>query len=477
MSERDVFERRLEAAVHEFVDRAPTQINAARLTDSLATDVPRVRRLVPRPVWRLPNLGFAWILIVLGLLAVMGIGLIASGALRDVRLPPVPPAPSQPLATPPAVIASPVAATPAPSVGASPGPPAAASPTPSLAPSRTPSTPIGIVLPVGWVAGEQARFQDALDAAGFGARILASQDSATEKADVEALIRQGIKVLILCPQDGAAAAPAADEARAAGMAVISFGRLILDTASVDYYTDFDNVGVGAAMAQYLVDKAGPTEGNNLYLYAGNAADNNSFLLLQGAWKKLQPKIADGTFVIRNSSAAVALQDSPTLTRSQEAAIIRDITTNWDGNAARTLAAGNLAAATADAKGTVFVLAPNDTTALAIGDAFAADKDVTKAHVTGQDADPAAVQAIIDGRQGMTVFKDPRARAADAVSAAGAFLAGATPPATTTFNNGALDVASTMSAIVSVTRDNVQAALIDTGNFRATDFTGSWPGKP
>ena len=265
MSEREVFERRLEAAVRGYVEAAPTEIDAARLTDSLATNAPRMRRLVPVPVWRLPSLGFAWILVVAALLAVAGMGLLASGALRDVHLLPTQPTPSQTLETPPGIIASPVATTPAPSLAASP----------------SASVPIGIVLPSNGVQ-DQARFQDALKTAGYGARILLSRDSATEKADVEALIRQGIKVLILCPQDATAAAAAADEARAAGVKAINYGRLVLDTASVDFYVDFDNVAVGAAQAQYLIDRAGATKGNNMYLYAGAASDNNSFLFLEGA---------------------------------------------------------------------------------------------------------------------------------------------------------------------------------------------------
>ena len=199
MTDREIFEQRLEAAVRGYVEAAPTEINAARLTDSLATSVPRVRRLVPRPAWRLPSLGVAWILVVAALLAVAGMGLIASGALRDVHLLPAPPAPSVAPATPPAVIASPAAATPAPSI--------LASSSPSVAPTASPgsSAPIGIVLPSSWLP-EGARFQDALKASGYGAQILFSQDSATEAADVRALIGRGIKVLILTPQDSAAAA-------------------------------------------------------------------------------------------------------------------------------------------------------------------------------------------------------------------------------------------------------------------------------
>src|SRR6185503_12722770 len=146
---------------------------------------------------------------------------------------------------------------------------------------------VGIVLPTKdeprWIQDEP-RFQDALTKAGYDVEILFSQgDSAKEKANVESLITKGIKVLIICPQDGTAAAAAAEAARAAGVKVISYDRLIRDTDAVDYYVTFDSIAVGAAQAQYLVDKAGSTKGNPLYIYAGAASDNNAFIFFQGAW--------------------------------------------------------------------------------------------------------------------------------------------------------------------------------------------------
>jgi len=137
MSEREAFERRLEAAVREYVEAAPTDVDAARLTRSLAANVPRVRRLVPLPVWRLPSPGFAGALVALALLAVLSMGLVASGALRNVHLLPVAPTPGPALETPPAVIASPVPSAPAPSASASPS--TSAAPTPSAA-AATPAS-------------------------------------------------------------------------------------------------------------------------------------------------------------------------------------------------------------------------------------------------------------------------------------------------------------------------------------------------
>src|SRR5258706_5075486 len=84
---------------------------------------------------------------------------------------------------------------------------------------------VGIVLPTKneprWLQ-DQVRFQDTLTQDGYDVQILFTEcDSAKDKANVESLISQGIKVLILTPQDAAAAASTVEEARKAGIKVIS----------------------------------------------------------------------------------------------------------------------------------------------------------------------------------------------------------------------------------------------------------------
>ena len=354
-----------------------------------------------------------------------------------------------------------------------------ATPTPTAVVAQPTTAPasdfaVGIVLPTKdeqrWTQDE-TRFNDALTTAGYKAQILFSQgDSAKEKANVEALISQGVKVLIICPVDAAAAGAAAEEARAAGIKVISYDRLITGTDAVDFYVTFDSISVGKAQAQYLVDKA-TGKGNPLYLYAGAASDNNAFLFFEGAWDVLQPKIADGTFVIKNSSEAVAVQAKTTLTRDEMGKVIGQITTDWKPDVAKNLAESNLTVATAADKGNVFILAPNDDTARAIADTFAADKDVKSGVVTGQDAATASVQYIIDGKQSMTVFKDVRTLVKDAIAAAVTFLDGKTPVSTNSYDNNKIKVPAAPSVVVTVDASNVKAALIDSGYYKASDFTG------
>lgn len=334
---------------------------------------------------------------------------------------------------------------------------------------------VGIVLPTKdeprWLQ-DQAQFESILSDAGFTNQVMFSQgSSATEKTNVETLISKGISVLIICAQDGAAAAAAVEAAKAAGVTVIAYDRLITGTDAVDYYVTFDSFAVGAAQGQYLVDNAPAGSGIPLYLYAGAATDNNAFIFFEGAWSVLQPKIADGTFVIENSSEAEALQNKAELTRDEVGKIVGQVTTDWDFNVAKSKAEANLTAVGADKKGDVLVLAPNDGTARSIADVFAADKDVSSYVITGQDSEKASAQYVIDGKQSMTVFKDTRTLAADSVAMAMSILNGETPKTDTTYNNGVKDVPAKQTDIVVVTKSNVKEALIDSEYYDASDFTG------
>jgi ABC-type xylose transport system substrate-binding protein/ABC-type multidrug transport system ATPase subunit len=265
-----------------------------------------------------------------------------------------------------------------------------------------------------------------------------------------------------------AAAAAVEAAKAAGVKVISYDRLITNTKAVDYYVTFDSLAAGAHQAQYLVDHA-TGKGNPLYLYAGAGTDPNAYLLLEGAWRVLQPKISDGTFVVKNSSQAVNLQANATLTPPQQRAILGQITTNWDVHTARNLAQFNLNVATAADKSKAFILAPNDNTARAIADTFAADETVKSYVITGMDAEEDSAQYILDGKQSMTVFKDVRALVQTTVDATVALLKGEAPAVNGAYNNGAMNVPALQSPVVSVDKANVKAAVIDSGYYKVSDF--------
>ncbi|RKL65413.1 sugar ABC transporter substrate-binding protein [Salipaludibacillus neizhouensis] len=334
---------------------------------------------------------------------------------------------------------------------------------------------VGIVLPTKdeprWVQDEE-RFKEALSDSDYTTEILFSQgSSAKEKENVETLISKGIEVLIIAPHDGPAAGVSVEAAKAEGITVIAYDRLITETDAVDYYVTFDSLAVGAAQGQYLVDNAG--EGTNvpLYLYAGASSDNNAFLFFEGAWSVLQPKIADGTFVIANSSEAEALQDKAELTRDEMGKILGQVTTNWDPNEAKNKAQTHLTAVGPEMKGDIAVLAPNDGTARSIADVFSTDPEVSSYIITGQDAEKASIQYVIDGKQSMTVFKDVRTLVTDAMGMAVDVLDGNTPETTGNYDNGSIDVKAKQTDVIVVDEANVQSELIDSGYYEASEFTG------
>jgi putative multiple sugar transport system substrate-binding protein len=334
------------------------------------------------------------------------------------------------------------------------------------------SVDIGIVLPTKeeprWVQDE-SRFNAALEGTDYKVEILFSQgDSAKEKQNVETLIAKGIKVLIITPHDGAAAAAAVDAAKAEGITVISYDRLVTNSDAVDYYVTFNSISVGEAQGQYLVDQLEGGTGEKLYLYAGAATDNNAFLFFEGAWNKLQPKIADGTFVVQNSTKAVEYKDKAVLTREEMGQIIEQITTDWKPEVAKSKAESHITAA--PPVGKTFVLAPNDGTARALYDQYSKEAGVT-VFVTGQDAEIPSVQYVIDGKQSMSVLKDVRDLVTGAITTATDVLEGKAIETNGVYNNGKVDVKAKDIQVITVTQDNVKATIIESGYYDAAEFTG------
>ena len=335
---------------------------------------------------------------------------------------------------------------------------------------------IGIVLPTKdedrWLADE-ATFKKLIEEKGIKAEIMYSQaDPAIEKSNVEALIEKGVKVLLICPFDGAAAASTVEMAKAEGVQVISYDRLIMGTDAVDYYVAFESAKIGEAMGQYLVDQAAAYGGSglNLYLYSGALTDNNSFTYFQGNWNALQPKIADGTFIVRNSEVAEKYKDIKDLSYDQLYEIMQSVDTEWTPSVAKTLAEANLTVAAPEEKALSFITAPDDNTARAVADAFMADADVKEFRICGADGVEGSVQYLIDGKQDMTVYCNPAMIAVAAMELAEKLIAGEKVESAETINNEAIDIPVVRCDVQPVTRDNLVEVWLDAGVYDAANYT-------
>lgn len=268
---------------------------------------------------------------------------------------------------------------------------------------------------------------------------IANGDAAKQDAQVENLISQGIDILILAPHDAKAAASIVDKAHKAGIKVISYDRLVMGT-DVDVYLSFDNVKVGEIQGKWLTDNL--PKGNIVWL-AGAPTDNNATLFKQGAAKYLQPKIDSGDYKVVMEQAVV----------------------DWKPDNALKLMENALTANKNDIQG---VLAPNDGTAGGCIQALAAQGLAGKLPITGQDAELAAAKRIVEGTQGMTVFKDTRKLGEAAVAAAIKMAKGEDPGADQKVNNEKMDVPSILLTPEAVDKSNIDKILIESGYLKKED---------
>jgi len=268
---------------------------------------------------------------------------------------------------------------------------------------------------------------------------VANLDASKQDSQCENLISQGIKVLILAPQDSNAAAAIVDKAHKAGVKVISYDRLIMGT-DVDIYLSFDNVKVGEIQGKWFTDHL--PKGNIVWL-SGAPTDNNAKLFKEGAAKFLTPKIQSGDYKVVMEQGVV----------------------DWKPDNALKLMENALTANKNNIQG---VLAPNDGTAGGCIQAMAAQGLAGKVPITGQDAELAAAKRIIEGTQGMTVFKDTRELGKAAIAAAIKMAGGQDPGVNNKVNNNKMDVPSVLLTPVAVDKENIKATLIDSGYLKEAD---------
>lgn len=264
----------------------------------------------------------------------------------------------------------------------------------------------------------------------------AQGDADTQQSQAEADLANGDCILVVAAVDSAKSATIVSEAKAKGVPVIAYDRLI-QSSNLAYYVSFDNVKVGQLQGQYVAShyqdyvSAGH---NNMVMINGAQTDNNALLFYQGAIGVLNPLIS------ANSLKKVYDQYTP----------------NWDNPTAETEMQGAL---TANQRNIQIAYVANDGMA---GTVIAALKQVQlngKVLVTGQDATIAGIQEVLTGDQSMTVEKNYALEAGGTAQLVAAISNGSS---TTSIINGQQTKTSTGAEIPSVLETPI---AIDHTNFQ------------
>ncbi len=276
----------------------------------------------------------------------------------------------------------------------------------------------------------------------------ANQDADAQMTQAEAAIRNGAGVLVLDPVDSAAAGAIATKAKAQGIPVIAYDRLILNSDGVNFYVSFDNHLVGELQARSLVSKLTQlgTQTPQLVMINGAPTDNNAQMFKAGAHSVFDRLVAAGTLKIAKE------YDTP----------------DWSADQAQNEMTQAITALGGNIDG---VYAANDATASGAIAAMKTAKMNSLPPVTGQDAELAAVQRLLKGEQYMTVYKPIQPEAETAAQLACDLVKKRTinTPLMTndrTINNGAMDVPALLLPPIAVTRDNIKNTVIQGGFWTA-----------
>jgi D-xylose transport system substrate-binding protein len=303
---------------------------------------------------------------------------------------------------------------------------------------------IGFLLPddvtARYAAADQPDFVKAIAALDPSAIVLyedANGSASNQQQQAQAMLAQGVNVLVLDAFDGEAAESIVTAADAKKVPVVDYDRLV-DGGKSNYYVSFDNEKVGVLQGTAFVNQLKAENvpaGSGILMIDGSPTDNNATLFAKGAHS-----VIDGS-----GYKVLAEYHTP----------------GWDPAQAQTWAASQIAKYGSQIKG---IYAANDGTAGGvIAAAHAAKFNLSTMALTGQDATVAGMQSILDGDQFMSVYKAIKPEAQLAAKLAIELAEGKHPKAPTTVAgmNGPA-VPSFLLVPVAVTRANIESTVVKDG---------------
>ncbi len=257
-----------------------------------------------------------------------------------------------------------------------------------------------------WEKDDRRFFKEGFEAAGLveGSDftiVNAEGDAATQISQAEQAIGDGASVIVLTSNDSGSGATVIDLAREAGVSVVEYDRFNTEGQGGDVYVSFDNVRVGATMADVLepaIDGLG-VDTPQVVMLNGGEEDNNAFLFRDGYNATVESRVGAGDWALVSDTFVPGWDNAEALSIMDQ--ILVDAGNDVDA-----------------------VFAANDGIAGSVIASFEnAGIDPTAVPVSGQDATQAGIQNVLLGKQTMSVYKPIKGEAAAAVQAALALRAG------------------------------------------------------
>ncbi len=325
------------------------------------------------------------------------------------------------------------------------------------APAASGGKKVGVAMPTQsserWI-NDGANMKAQLEALGYEVDLqYAEDDVQAQVSQVENMIASGVNCLVIASIDSDALVNVEAQAKEAGIPIIAYDRLLMNTDAVSYYATFDNKGVGTAIGKYIEENAGldPADPKTIEFFMGSPDDNNAHMLYAGLMEVLQPYLDNGALVCK--SGRTSFDDTCILRWSQETA---------QQNCENYLT-GFYADEDLDICATAFDGFAYGCKAALEGAGYT---DANWPMITGQDAELMATKNIISGKQTMSIYKDTRLLAEKCVTMVQAVLEGAEPEINDTeqYDNGKIVVPSYLCTPVAVDQSNYKEIIVDGGYY-------------
>jgi D-xylose transport system substrate-binding protein len=278
-------------------------------------------------------------------------------------------------------------------------------------------------------------------------QITVADNKADKQAnDVDNLLTKGIDVLVIAPHDATQAASMVDKAKAQGVPVISYDRLI-NSDKIDVYISHQIPIVGRKIAEYALQHV--PKGNYVMVY-GASTDNNAVIIKREQLAVLQPA----------------------LDRKDITIVAQDFTPDWKPELALNFAENALTQNKDNIR--AFVVS-NDGMAGGVISALEKRGLAGKVLVTGQDAGLQALQNIATGTQTMTIYK-PIVPLANAAVDAAIKLAKKEKLETTAFMNDSInkEIPAILLEVKVVDKANLMDTVIKDGYAKYEDVYKNVP---
>ena len=178
--------------------------------------------------------------------------------------------------------------------------------------AAAPAGKIGILLPEknDNAAVDETEMSKAIAEGGYEAEVKnAEGDSTQQISQIQEFIDQEVSALIIDPVDPYALKDVLETAKENSIPVISYDKLICDTAAVNYYASYDTRAIGQEIAKEIVKKMDLDKARDdkksytIEFLMGSPDDNGALFLNNGIMEVLQEYLDDGTLVCKSGLTA------------------------------------------------------------------------------------------------------------------------------------------------------------------------------